>query len=109
MAEQEAERTLAAESGSAGNSPVLPEAAAGYGSFERPAGAGASNPANGSSFLSMGGMGGLTRRMGGGFGPSAVALKQRGLAELVGRPDFFIELHGRFVRLLVELGVAVGS
>jgi hypothetical protein len=57
----------------------------------------------------MGGMGGLSRRMGGGFGGSAVALKQRGLAELVGLPDFFIELHAKFVRLLLEIGVMVGS
>ncbi|KAK4166574.1 vesicle coat protein [Cladorrhinum sp. PSN259] len=110
MAEVEAERTLAAESGSAGSSPVLPEA--GYGSFgptvQERAQVGAT-AGSGSSFLAMGGMGGLTRRMGGGFGPSAVALKQRGLAELVGRPDFFIELHTKFVRLLVELGVAIGS
>ncbi|KAK3985901.1 vesicle coat protein [Cladorrhinum sp. PSN332] len=112
MAEVEAERTLAAESGSAGSSPVLPEA--GYGSFgltvqERPVQPVGGTTGSGSSFLAMGGMGGLTRRMGGGFGPSAVALKQRGLAELVGRPDFFIELHTKFVRLLVELGVAIGS
>jgi hypothetical protein len=29
--------------------------------------------------------------------------KSRGLAELVGRPDFFIELHARFVALLAQL------
>jgi hypothetical protein len=38
-----------------------------------------------------------------------MSLKARGLAELVGMPDFFIELHARFVRLLIELGVVVGS
>ncbi|KAK4227640.1 vesicle coat protein [Podospora fimiseda] len=112
MAEAEAERTLAAESGSAGSSPILPEP--GYGSFgptiqERPPQPVGGTVGSGSSFLAMGGMGGLARRMGGGFGPSAVSLKQRGLAELVGRPDFFIELHTKFVRLLVELGVAIGS
>jgi len=47
--------------------------------------------------------------MGGGFGGSGIALKQRGLAELVGLPDFFIELHAKFVRLLLEIGVVVGS
>lgn len=36
-------------------------------------------------------------------------LKARGLAELVGLPDFFIELHTHFVRLLVELGMLLGS
>lgn len=62
----------------------------------------------GSGFLS-GGMGGLSRRMGGGFGGSGVSLKARGLAELVGLPDFFIELHSRFVQLLFELGVVLSS
>jgi hypothetical protein len=35
-------------------------------------------------------------------------LRARGLAELVGLPDFFIELHARFVRLLIELGMLLG-
>ncbi|KAL2268347.1 hypothetical protein VTJ83DRAFT_3193 [Remersonia thermophila] len=63
-----------------------------------------------SSFLTGGG--GLLRRMGGGgFGGAGVPshLKQRGLAELVGLPDFFIQLHAQFVRLLLEIGVVVGS
>lgn len=34
--------------------------------------------------------------------------KARGLAEIVGLPDFFIELHARFVRLLVQLGLQLG-
>lgn len=59
----------------------------------------------GSSFLSGGSA--FTRRMGGGGG--GLGLKQRGLAELVGLPDFFIELHSRFVRLLLELGVVLSS
>lgn len=59
----------------------------------------------GSSFLTGGS--GFTRRMAGGAGASAP--KARGLAELVGQPDFFIELHGRFVRLLFEVGVTLGS
>jgi len=36
-------------------------------------------------------------------------LRARGLADLVGLPDFFIELHTHFVRLLVELGMLLGS
>lgn len=63
----------------------------------------------GSGFLSGGMGGGMSRRMGGGYGPSGVSLKARGLAELVGLPDFFIELHSRFVRLLLELGVVLSS
>lgn len=31
--------------------------------------------------------------------------KEKGLAELVGLPDFFLELHIRFVRLLIEIGL----
>ncbi|KAL2171783.1 hypothetical protein VTG60DRAFT_1781 [Thermothelomyces hinnuleus] len=105
LAEAEAERALAESTGSSGNSPIAP--GPGYGSFlPEPA----APPVSGgnSSFLT-GGMGGLSRRMGGGFGGSGVALKQRGLAELVGLPDFFIELHAKFVRLLLEIGVMVGS
>jgi len=39
---------------------------------------------------------------------SAGSLKARGLAELVGRADFFIELHARFVAILAQLGMAFG-
>lgn len=60
---------------------------------------------SGSSFLTGGSA--FTRRMGG--GPGASPLKARGLAELVGQPDFFIELHGQFVQLLFEVGVALNS
>jgi hypothetical protein len=118
MAEVEAERAMNLEggqgSGSSASSPVGPPAGSGlggYGSFQSESAAAlpvASGGGSGSSFL-MGGMGGLSRRMGGGFGGSGVALKQRGLAELVGLPDFFIELHAKFVRLLLEIGVMVGS
>lgn len=59
----------------------------------------------GSSFLTGGS--GFARRMGGPGGTSS--LKSRGLAELVGQPDFFIELHGKFIRLLLEVGVALSS
>ncbi|KAJ9148512.1 Folliculin [Pleurostoma richardsiae] len=62
----------------------------------------------GSSFLT-GGVGGMSRRMGSGFGGSGVSLRARGLPELVGLPDFFIELHAKFVRLLLELGVMLNS
>ncbi|KAK4154393.1 vesicle coat protein [Chaetomidium leptoderma] len=105
LAELEAERALAESTGSSAGSPIVP--GPGYGSFQAepmpPVSGG-----TGSSFL-MGGMGGLSRRMGGGFGGSGVALKQRGLAELVGLPDFFIELHAKFVRLLLEIGVVAGA
>lgn len=60
---------------------------------------------SGSSFLTGGS--GFTRRMGTGGGASAP--KARGLAELVGQPDFFIELHRRFVQLLFEVGVTLNS
>lgn len=60
----------------------------------------------GSSFLTAGK--GLTRRMGGGGG-GASAPKARGLAEIVGQPDFFIELHRKFVQLLFEVGVTLNS
>jgi hypothetical protein len=62
-----------------------------------------------SSFLTGGGRSGYMQRMGGSMGPSGFAPKARGLAELVGLPDFFIELHTRFVQLLLELGVVLGS
>ncbi|KAH8687453.1 vesicle coat protein [Tricladium varicosporioides] len=42
-------------------------------------------------------------------GKFGMNLRSRGLAELVGLPDFFIELHAKFVRLLIELGVILGS
>lgn len=104
LAEAEAERALAESSTSSGSSPIVP--GPGYGSFQ-------SEPvppvSGGSSSFLMGGVGGLSRRMGSGFGGSGVALKQRGLAELVGLPDFFLELHAKFVRLLLEIGVMVGS
>ncbi|KAL2151350.1 hypothetical protein VTH82DRAFT_6448 [Thermothelomyces myriococcoides] len=104
LAEAEAERALAESTGSSGSSPVAP--GPGYGSFHSEP---APPPVSGNSSFLTGGMGGLSRRMVGGFGGSGVALKQRGLAELVGLPDFFIELHAKFVRLLLEIGVMVGS
>ena len=107
MAEAEAEREMAEAPSPVGGGP-----SGGYGSFQQQQQsqevAAPVASSGGSSFL-MGGSGGLLRRMGGGFGGSGVALKPRGLAELVGQPDFFIELHTRFVRLLLELGVALGS
>lgn len=55
-----------------------------------------------SSFLS-----GRSRGHDGKF--AGMSLRARGLAELVGLPDFFIELHARFVRLLIELGLLLGQ
>jgi len=39
---------------------------------------------------------------------AGMSLKARGLAEIVGLPDFFIELHAKFVRLLIELSIMLG-
>ncbi|KAF4628979.1 hypothetical protein G7Y89_g9170 [Cudoniella acicularis] len=39
---------------------------------------------------------------------AGVSLRARGLAELVGMPDFFIELHARFVKLLASLNAMLG-
>ncbi|KAH6847299.1 vesicle coat protein [Chaetomium sp. MPI-CAGE-AT-0009] len=105
LAEVEAERALAESSASSGSSPTGP--GPGYGSF--PSEPTVPPVSGGTSSFLMGGAGGLSRRMGSGFGGSGVALKQRGLAELVGLPDFFLELHAKFVRLLLEIGVMVGS
>ncbi|PHH82260.1 hypothetical protein CDD82_6509 [Ophiocordyceps australis] len=58
-----------------------------------------------SSFLTGGT--GFTRRTA--IPGSACVPKARGLAELVGQPDFFIDLHGKFVRLLLEVGVALNA
>lgn len=59
-----------------------------------------------SSFLAGG-----NRRYGGTMagGSGGIHLRARGLAELVGMPNFFIELHAKFVRLLLELGVMLNS
>ncbi|KAI0486752.1 vesicle coat protein [Xylaria cf. heliscus] len=64
---------------------------------------------NNSSFLTGGSRSGYMQRMGGSMGPSGFTPKARGLAELAGLPDFFIELHTRFVKLLLELGIVLGS
>jgi len=40
---------------------------------------------------------------------AGMSLRARGLAELVGMPDFFLELHQKFVRLLIELGIFLGQ
>ncbi|KAI1136533.1 vesicle coat protein [Hypoxylon sp. FL0543] len=100
LAEAQAEREREREEA---NSPVAALNAA-YG------GVGGDGPANDtSSFLTGGGRGGFVQRMGGSMGPGGFAPKARGLAELVGLPDFFIELHSRFVQLLLELGVVLSS
>lgn len=115
LAEAEAERA------SEGNSPL--SAGGMYGAGSGPMGAGMSaaahsqdqNPPSvhtqtGSGFLSSG-MGGLSRRMGAGYGygGSGASTKARGLPELVGLPDFFLELHQKFVQLLLELGIVLRS
>jgi hypothetical protein len=50
----------------------------------------------------------LSGRSRGPDGKVGMSLRARGLAELVGLPDFFIELHTHFVRLLVELSMLLG-
>lgn len=40
---------------------------------------------------------------------AGMSLRPKGLAELVGLPDFFIELHAKFVRLLIELNLVLGA
>ncbi len=84
LAEAEAER---ASSDFSQNSSIVTGAGQnGHGSGLEAAAAAGTN--SGSSFLT-GGIGGLARRMGGGFGSSGLTVKQRGLPELVGLPDFF--------------------
>lgn len=102
LAEAEAERTTTNSSpnGSfmySGGGQPQPQPSA----FDPPAAVDRSS----SSFLTGGSA--FTRRMG--CGPGTSSLKARGLAELVGQPDFFIELHGKFVQLLFEVGVALNS
>lgn len=71
-------------------------------SSPRIAGEGTNHSTPTSSFLS-GRSRGLDGRL------TSMGPKARGLAELVGLPDFFIELHTRFVRLLIELGLLLGT
>lgn len=103
LAEAEAERAAETNQGSAifGGGPIGDHPPPNQPVYE----AQASAERSGSSFLT-GGVG-LSRRMGG--GGSVSSLKARGLAELVGQPDFFIELHKRFVHLLFEIGVTLSS
>lgn len=110
LAEAEAERA------SEGNSPL--SAGGMYGAGAGPMGmqqqrqdqSVSVDATTGSGFLSSG-MGGLSRRMGAGYGygGSGASTKARGLPELVGLPDFFLELHQKFVQLLLELGVVLRS
>jgi len=103
LAEAEAERL----SESTASSPVMANPAQGASAFNPSLAAQFENP-GGSSFLSAASSG-WSRRMGGGYGGPGTSLRARGLPELVGLPDFFIELHARFVRLLLELGVMLNS
>ncbi|KAJ4145835.1 hypothetical protein LMH87_004667 [Akanthomyces muscarius] len=105
LVEAEAERvadplTTGSASGSQGSADVSP-APPSQSAFDSPV----AIDRSASSFLSGGS--GFTRRMGG--SGSASALKARGLADLAGQPDIFIELHKRFVQLLFEIGVALNS
>ncbi|KAJ4421125.1 hypothetical protein N0V82_003889 [Gnomoniopsis sp. IMI 355080] len=116
LAEAEAERA----SEGANNSPL--SAGGMYGAGAGPMGMGppqssqhdrsssSVDTTTGSGFLSSG-MGGLSRRMGAGYGygGSGASTKARGLPELVGLPDFFLELHQKFVQLLLELGIVLRS
>ncbi|PKS11233.1 hypothetical protein jhhlp_002994 [Lomentospora prolificans] len=61
--------------------------------------------AAGGAFMSGGSA--FARRIGGGAG--GIALKARGLPELVGMPDFFVQLHVKFVQILRELGVKMNA
>jgi hypothetical protein len=70
------------------------------GNEERPEGSRHSTPT--SSFLS-----GRSRGPDGKF--AGMSLRAKGLAEIVGLPDFFIELHARFVRLMIELRALLGT
>lgn len=126
LAEAEAERAAAAAGArddtvtraflSAATSPSTMPLGLGYGS----SGAAGSRAqilpdslvGNGNTMMGVGGSSFLNssrRAMTAGFGGGGVALKQRGLAELVGKPDIFLELHTRFVHLLLELGVVLAS
>ena len=115
LAEDEAERAATSSpvtgggtyygAGGAAGSGFVSGSTHGPAQGERADGYGGPDRGSGSSFLSGGS--GFTRRMGG--GGSGVSLKSRGLAELVGMPDFFIQLHQKFVQLLLELGVKLSS
>ena len=69
--------------------------------FDRPAAV----DRGGSSFLTSGG--GLTRRMG--AGGKVNQPTPRNLADIVGHPQFFVELHRKFVQILFEVGVTLNS
>ncbi|CAD6443257.1 fae254d6-d8a0-4b2e-aaf8-cdc41208de99 [Sclerotinia trifoliorum] len=85
-----------ARSESALQSPRLGDERNGNGNSNGAFGGGGATTTSTSSFLRGGNRGPDGRMVG-------ASLKGRGLAELVGLPDFFIELHSRFVRLLAEI------
>ncbi|KAH6896804.1 vesicle coat protein [Thelonectria olida] len=99
LAEAEAERV-------AESSPIGSGIYSGGSAVQQPAAETTAAPDRGGSSFLTGGSG-FTRRMGGGGGASAP--KARGLAEIVGQPDIFINLHSRFVHLLFEVGVTLSS
>jgi hypothetical protein len=109
LAEAEAERTLSDPGTSSPLSLRSAYSTSGIAQRMQTPDSSASTPSlAGSSFLAAGSSG-FARRAAGGFGGSGVAVKQRSLAELVGLPDFFIQLHARFVRLLVDIGLEIGQ
>lgn len=97
-----------AEAEAAESSPVTTGAFYGGGNqgFPQPVASAFDPPGASQSCFHTGGSG-FTRRMAGGGGGSAP--KARGLAELVGQPDIFLELHRKFVQLLFEVGVTLNS
>lgn len=122
LAEAEAERANGGESnlatahssvGGGGMYPMSSDMAPAQESGAGMSVADASTTTSGSGFLASGGMGGLSRRMGAGYGygygGSGSSTKPKGLPELVGLPDFFLELHQKFVQLLLELGMVLSA
>ena len=98
--QQQVGASAGADAASAGLTTATTGRGGGILSGERPRGP------EGSSFLSGG-----SRRYGGALGGGGGGMnpRARGLAELLGKPNFFIELHAKFVHLLLELGVLLSS
>ncbi|KAL5614978.1 uncharacterized protein BROUX77_000815 [Berkeleyomyces rouxiae] len=101
MADLEAEKTTDSSSSPVlGSGPFAPPAPTSQYDTASTSSTGTERDRGGSSFF-PGNSGGLNRRMGSG-GPG-VSLKARGLAELVGQPDFFYQMHSSFTKLLYEM------
>jgi hypothetical protein len=89
-------------SSTASNTTALTEG----GGYAGGGGGGTFDRVGGSAFSRRVGMGPGPGGLGGGPG---VALRSRGLAELVGMPEFFLQLHVKFVQLLGEVGVKMNA